>query len=57
MAVLKFKYVGFSFPFMYLPIGSDYMILMLTSIEYLQRKAVYCPPLAKYKILEIFTTN
>ena len=44
MLLLKFKYVVFSFPFMYLPICSDYMISMLTSIECLQRKDVYCPP-------------
>ena len=44
MLVLNFKCAVFSFPFIHLPIGSDYMISMLTSIECLQRKDVYCLP-------------
>ena len=31
-----------SFSFIHSPVGSDYMILMLTTIECLQRKDVYC---------------
>ena len=37
MPVLNFKYVVFSFSLIPLPIGSDYIILMLTVIECLQR--------------------
>ena len=44
MPVLNFKYVIFSFPYIYLSIGSDYLISMLTSIKCLQRKDVYCLP-------------
>ena len=42
MPVLNIKYVVFSFSFIYLPIGSDHMILILTIVECLQRKDVYC---------------
>ena len=44
MTVLNFKYVVFSFLFIHLPIGSDYMVSILTSLECLQRKDVYCLP-------------
>ena len=47
MPVLNFKYVVFSFSFIHSPIGSDYMISMLTSVE--------C--LVKYKILKTFITK
>ena len=42
MPVLNFKYVVFSFSYIHLPIGSDYMVLILTIFECLQRKDVYC---------------
>ena len=42
MLVLNFKYVEFSFSFIHLPIGFEYMILILTIFECLQRKNVYC---------------
>ena len=44
MLVLNFRCVVFSFPFIYLPIGSDNMISVLTGSECLQRKDVYCQP-------------
>ena len=42
MPVLNFRYVTFSFLFIHLSNGSDYMILMQTGTECLQRKDVYC---------------
>ena len=42
MPISNFKYVVLSFSFIHLPIGSDYMILILTIVECLQRKDVYC---------------
>ena len=44
MLVLNFKNVVYSFPFIHVPMGSDYMILILTGVECLQRKDVYCSP-------------
>ena len=41
LSVLNFKYVVFSFSFIYLPMVSDYLISILTSVECLQRKD--CP--------------
>ena len=34
MLVLNFRYVVFNFLFIHLLIGSDYMILMLTIVEF-----------------------
>ena len=42
MPVLNFKYVVFSFSFIYLPISSDYRISVFTSVECFQRKEVNC---------------
>ena len=50
MSVLNFKYVIFSFSFIHSPIGSDYMILILTSVECLQKQDAYCLILVKYEI-------
>ena len=57
MLVLNSKYVVFSFLFTNLPICSDHMISMMTSVECLQKKIFIVHLLVKYKILEIFTTN
>ena len=40
MSVLNFKYVVFSFSFIHSTIGSDYMILMWTGVECLQRQDI-----------------
>ena len=57
MLVLNFKYVVFSFLFLHLPIFSYYMISMMTSIDFLQRKMFIVHLLVKYKILEIFAID
>ena len=57
MPVLNFKYVVFSFSFISLPIGSDFMISMLTIVECLEKKDGYGLIMLKYKILETFTTK
>ena len=57
MSVLDFKYIVFSFSFIYLPIGSDCLISILIGVEWLQRNYVYYQFLVKYKILETFTTS
>ena len=42
MPILILKCVVFSFSFIHLPIGSDYMILIPTIVECLHRKDIYC---------------
>ena len=43
MQVLNFKYVACSFSFSHFPIGSDYMIPMLTNVNVCREKmCVYC---------------
>ena len=57
MPVLNFKYVVFSFSFIYLPIGSDYRIKFSLVLNVFREKKLIVSFLVKYKISEMFATD